>query len=389
MLEKLNSIEYDTENRTVRKCVTSNQEAKSEKACLAVLAQTGLGEGKRAINVPRLYNDESSEYTVCMEYVPGIRVYDLVALLNQIIRLCPDKRTVSRAYTTKHDLIGAAIRMVLQFQTEGVQNALKQTAGVPVAAYDFKGKITEAINYLQMWSDIELGSTLLDEAEHIADFLSQRACVAFRDATLKNFIVKLPATDSKVRDYREITKPEGDYLRPANWQWTDTSSIVTILDQLSASDELIKCMYSIDFESAYSLTTKQDDFLHLFTLEVTGISYDVMQRFVERQLGVGEEELNYAIVLRCLRDGTRRLFYKCERPSIFSTRYFHETVEHLLLVALEAVERLRQNASKVNFLAGVHSLLAQFKALHVPWPWQLRVKPAKSRIANEIERSVA
>ncbi|MFH1982961.1 MAG: hypothetical protein ABIL58_14055 [Pseudomonadota bacterium] len=375
MLEKLNSILYDKTKGTVLKCVTSCLEARSEKACLGVLSQKGSPESPIAFNVPKLFLEESSEYTVCMEYVPGIRVYDLLALLNHIIRVHPDKRTVSKAYLTKHDLIGAAIRMVMQFQSERVQNALRSTEGNSLEDYDFKGKLIEATNYLQLWSNVQPSGGLLDEVDHIADFLSQRVQVAFRDATLKNFIIQVPTSDGGVCDYCDIAESVGDYLRPTNWQWTDTGAGLALLDSLSNSEKLENCIYSIDFESAHSLTTKQDDFLHLFTLEVVGTTYEIAQRFMERQLGVGEEALNYAILLRCLRDGTRRLFYKCERPTIFATRYFHETVEHLLLVALEALERLRLNSSKADFLGGLYSLLVQFKTSHAPWPWQLSMTP--------------
>ena len=371
----MNSIVYDNEKGIVIKCVTSYLEARAEKTCLAVLSENKIDENTRTFKVPKLYVEESSEYTVCMEYVPGIRAYDLVALLNHVIRVYPNKQTVSKAYATKYNLIGAAISMVIKFQSDGLQNDLRQTKEVSFAAYDFKGKLIESINYLQSRLNVQSKSKLLDEVEQIVDFLSQRVEVTFRDATLKNFIVQLPAIDGDVCDYHNIAKPVGDYLRPTNWQWTDTNACLAMLDHLSKPEELQNYMYSIDFESTHSLTTKCDDFLHLFTHEVSGISYDTAQKFLESHLGIGEEELNYAILLRCLRDGTRRLFYKCERPTIFATRYFHETVEYLLLVALEALERLRQNSAKTDFLSSLHSLLLQFRTCHMPWPWQLNMLP--------------
>jgi hypothetical protein len=372
MLEKLNSIEYNENERTVLKCVTSSLEARSEKTCLAALAQISSGEGTKGFNVPKVFAEESTEYAVCMEYVPGIRAYDLMALLNHVIRICPDKHVVSRALAIKIDLIDAAIRMIKHFQGDQIQSTLRQV-GLPITSYDFKGKLTEACNYLQLWSQIPSTDTLVEEVDHIASFLSQRVSVTFRDATLKNFLIKLPPATGVARDYRDLARAVGDYLRPTNWQWTDTGSVLAILDFLSSSETLMDCMYSIDFESVHSLTTKQDDFIHLLTLEVAGISYTATHKFLQTHLRMGEEELNYAILLRCLRDGTRRLFYKCERPAIFATRYYHETVEHLLLVALEALNGLRQNSSQPEFLAGIHSLLVQFKTTHKPWPWQLGV----------------
>lgn len=360
MLEKLNSIVSDHHAGRIIKQIVGPKEAQSELASLKTLNSfAGFPSQTRRFCVPEVYEAESSTYSVSMARVSGVRIYELIAILNTLMSQSPRTQIAEKAFSLKTSLVEWALNDLAFFQTARVQSALKTSLTSILSVYGFREKFLEALTYLSELTGAETNSRLYEEVEHICSVLSAKADVTFRDATLKNRLLSIPELDN-VRDDANALTAMFDYYRPTNIQWTNLTPILPLLDRLTSIDDIRSRIYNLDFESAHTLTTRQDDYIHVLTLEITGWNYDRAYRFCETEIKIAEEEYNVALLFRCFREWVRRLFYKCERNRIYQTRYHHETLGHNFDLAFDALQRLRKNSHK-DYLPELHLFLSNFK----------------------------
>lgn len=354
MLEKLNSISYHNDGIVVKQIVDLNGTT-SERITLQTLNMRT--NGHITFLVPNVYVAKSSSFRVCMTNIPGIRVNELIAILNKIIQTHQTQKVYERALNLKTKMIDWALADLRFLQSDKVQKVLINNLGEIVQTYDFYGKFMEALNYVSFCMNIEISTKTIDEISYICEFLSKRSTVTFRDAILKNRIFQLPESIELQQGYETYNAVCGDYQRPTNWQISEVQPIVKILEILGDSYNLKDQTFNLDFESAYMLTTPQDDYLHIIASEGNGFEYKDSEVFWSKELGLTEEEYNYALLFRYFREWVRKLFYKYERPEIYPNRYRHETLLHNFNTAFDALTRLRQNVAAPldNFYDLVHS----------------------------------
>jgi hypothetical protein len=359
VLEKLNALVYDGERRRVVKQVVTYAGATSERIALAVLGRLAVERGGHALlRVPALYEDACTDYTVCMGHVRGIRLYDLTAILNGIAGASVGGRA-EKARQIKSHLIEWSLASLNYFQSRQVQESLRAALGRSLEVYDFAGKLEEAAAYLCLLHGRAPDALLRDDVALLAQYLATDACVTFRDATLKNRVLTLPDEVPPAVDY-ESQDAAALYRRPSNWQWTDRQTIAALLDTIEDPDSLRNRIVDLDFESAYTLTTRIDDYLHILTLEVTGPDYAACLRDCLDQLAIGEEAYNYALLFRSFREWARRMFYHRERPNIYATRYYYESLRHNFNLAWSAVGQVRLN-TRAGHLSGIYALLREWQ----------------------------
>ncbi len=346
-LRKRNRVVIDRDGFSATKRTIDRATARSEKAVLEVLSTAGPSKTPH-FRVPALVGSPPGGdmwASVAMRCKSGVRMHDLIATMNFLARgNSIEFRQKAEAF--RENACEWAVCNVRTWQSPKIQGLLRERFGRDQDAYDFEGRLKEAVAYV--WSCAGRSNppdrTLLAETEELASRLTRRAAFFLRDATLKNQILELGLL---LRSQLPVTHHAIGYFPPVDVQWFDPSVAELLLNQVPESiawETVRSHIWQVDFELASRLTTPEDDFIHVLALEVFSFQYDrIVKIITEQLLDALPERVHETMLFRCFRAWARRLFYHREEPEIFATRYRHESLDHYHRLAQTAAERLRGN----------------------------------------------
>jgi len=211
-----------------------------------------------------------------MEFVEGISVYRTMEVL------------------AKHGYVDV-IEKIVKYLCDDVHNIQEQRKFLTIDKleyYDVRKKVGEIFTVMQddNWKNVEL---LLRRSFKILKIFEEYACVPFRDATPKNYIV---------RGMCERSILQGD------------------------ADTIIKNIVSIDFSTINTLTTRIDDFASVLYhyMIPDDIRSKMMKSFTK---DMPKEDVVIGTFVRLGRFWVRRRYYQKEYPELFDKRYAYENMK--------------------------------------------------------------
>jgi hypothetical protein len=252
-----------------------------------------------------------------MEYVDGIRLFDLLRLLRQISE--QDAKTATLANNAAVTLMERSLNRL-----SIIQNALMTWSIRPsLDPYPIKSHLTELMQIVRRLLCLpQLPSQALVElAEFEQIWVTKDAVVPFRDATPKNILIGIPEL-ARAKHSDEV----GRLASLRAWLKHGNPSTVRIVDY--------------DFTSTEHLTAPEDDLISLLAHHG---SLDVGQKILShynqpwhlalcnlpRDLGLpfspDSERMARALIVRYFRFGGRKLLYRAVNPSGFAMRFQNDS----------------------------------------------------------------
>jgi hypothetical protein len=211
--------------------------------------------------------------------------------------------------------------------------------------YPYSNKLVSALEevkpYLGSLSGLDWDE-LIEESKKLGKNLEKRSYVPFRDAQLKNRIIRCSSEKNDIAD------------------------VVNDLMDIEEDSELYKNIedygfkiYDVDFESSYHKVTAWDDIIHILLFENIGLNpmdnenldvIKMMEKWTGEDLGDSKEILWQTLLLRSVREFCRRLWYANVMPNTYKRRYGDERYDYYLNIALFAREKARSYIQVKKFL---------------------------------------
>ncbi len=339
-LRKRNRVVVSGDRLSVTKTTIDAASAASEQMTLVALSRVSQS-GFRTPSI--VASQRSPWHSVSIERKAGIRMYDFVATLNLLAR--SDRAWESKVETFRSYACEWAIESVRSWQSEEVQRQLTKAFRDPQEAYDFEGKLKEAVEYIATvdGNRAPLETPIVAGIKTLASRVAERASVFLRDSNPKNQILDVVALLGEERPSRCNSI---GYFPPVDQQWCDRDIAELLLKRIPQSipwERVRSQIWQVDFELSSRLTTREDDFIHVWISEVFWSSYDDIVRNVLAHVNnVSEEQIHELVFFRSIRAWARREYYANEEPNTFATRYFHESLAHYHTIAQVAARELRR-----------------------------------------------
>jgi hypothetical protein len=270
-----------------------------------------------------------------MEYIPGIRLYDMFRLLKHLS--ITSHTHAAAANSAAHMLMQRSVKRLVE-----IQHALSAWPLVPsLPAYPIDTHVGQLLSTLlhlmQLPALTEVGYGELKDMS--AQWSEHDAVVPFRDATPKNTLVVIPALAPSVH---QTVEERLDTLQ--KWLDQDETKTVRLVD--------------FDFASVCHLTAPEDDFISLiahqgslkhglpiFTSQ-TSIGIDGFQDIFKHPerfcLGFNcdRPRAARALLVRYLRLGGRKLMYRIINPAGYAVRFRYDSPEYYFRTLPKAVQSL-------------------------------------------------
>ena len=278
--------------------------------------------------IPAITEKDKGKRTIIRQYYIGPTLYEIFMTLKQIENQESQSNTVvaNKVSALRKRLIEKNEEWLARFQHPDVQGRLRAALDADrQRVYPFHQKTCESLEMFKehlsidsvYWSDI---SKIMDS---VCDRLNAAACVFLRDANPKNIIL----CRSEMVDVRERPKILAGML-----QQTD-------IDELAES--LWKDCCHIDFESVSLLSTRFDDYVHLYgSPSVANVEQPIHRMATIHHKDQDSELFNCTVLFRSIRSLARRVYYKYEDPSTYEARYKDECRKHFAVLAKEAAQKL-------------------------------------------------
>ena len=268
---------------------------------------------------------------IALEYVPGIRLYDLLRLLK---RLASQERDCTASANE-----ASSILMRRSYARLGrIQRALLAwAAGRKLAAYPFETHVADLLSRLLSLLELPgFSSAGMEELRDLSEmWAANDAMIPFRDATPKNIMVAIPELAPRGRE--ELVDRQ-DTLR----RWLERGEAENV------------CLVDYDFTSTRHLTAPEDDGISLLahqgSLHVGGHvlsgqnnSWIAAIQDLPETLGLvaNPARAARALLVRYLRFGGRKIMYRMINPSGYAVRFRHDSPEHYfqtIPVALDSLD---------------------------------------------------
>lgn len=322
--------EKEPKNLVAKRCVVK-ESRKSE--CGIMKIDRTRRDQCQFFRLPRTHRTREYDWrgkSLVMEKIEGISVFELFKAVNI-------ENVKNKVYNEKISFIlGEFIYQSLKALEEFYvicENELKDY----YCDYPYSDKLISALNDIKPF----LGSLrnlnwdeLVKESRELGESLERRSCVPFRDSQLKNRLFQCEENmDDLIKDIID-NKPENIALR----------------------------IYDIDFESAYFRVTRWDDIIHILLFENVGISLDPenlenreylddkgaeVMEIVESWIGpIFDTEKHVIwknILLRTIREFSRRIWYANVMPNTYYQRYKFERPDYYLNLAILARHNVQGN----------------------------------------------
>jgi len=339
-LQKMNQVAVDERSHVALKRTMGWESASAERKVLQTLGARDIAVFK----VPAYEDPDGGGRSlpwapVQMRAIKGIRVHDLLVTLRDVAARPPDTSVAESALSLTAKLREWALAAVDEWQSPATQNALLHTLGDMVRPYPFDIRFAEALDFVASQQPSICGSDVRADCAKVAARLVDTAStgVLFRDATLKNQVFALDE-DLGVASVRKLK-----FRRPADVQWRDADVIVRLLRATGDArnvETLADRIWQLDFESAFLLTNRTDDYVHVLGLDVIDWTLNDIVREVARRANCPPELTCLTALFRGFRGWARRVGYLLRRPDVYATRYRYERLHHPLELACSAHDAL-------------------------------------------------
>jgi hypothetical protein len=286
----------------------------------------------RFFNMPSLHptvsqNNIWAHKGICFEYIPGYTWFEVIGKIderfNEFSKKDQDKFKLLQGFLLTQS-IGALYEFRRIVEHCGIDKIL--------LVYPYREKLIEAINetesLIKNFNDIHL-EELKEDITNLSSFLSKNADTVFRDAHIKN---------------RMLRSQEENIIGTINW-------IVECPDE--NLEELISAhTLDIDFETSKYKVTKWDDICHILLFDCSGVlSMDVDTNFTDTidernqftkllndifHISLTTEDVNLfwqTILFRATREHLRRVWYANIMPKTYMKRYAQEESSYYLKLA--------------------------------------------------------
>lgn len=339
-LQKMNQVAVDEWSHVALKRTMGWESASAERKVLQTLAARETAVFK----VPAYEESHGGSRSlpwapVRMRAIKGIRVHDLLVTLRDVAARPPDARVAASATSLATKLREWALAAVDVWQSSTTQDALLHSLGGMVRPYPFDTRFAEALDFVAGQHPSICGSDVRADCSKVAARLVEAANtgVLFRDATLKNQVFALD-DDLGTASARKL-----QFRRPADVQWRDADVVVRLLQETGEArnwEILADRIWQLDFESAFLLTNRTDDYIHVLGLDVIDWTLDDIAGEVARRADCPPELTYLTALFRGFRGWVRRVGYLLRRPDVYATRYRYERLEHPLELARSAHDAL-------------------------------------------------
>lgn len=272
---------YATADGFVKTCSNSTAAARE----FEVLCALDAVPGQSLVPAPVSYDGT----TITMELVDGIRVYDVLRLLNDW--------SVSDPAGPAHQTALALMNRLSQRLTT-IQTALSNLAN-PLDSYSFDVKVTQLLRFLEQVLGIQAPSAeAIHEQQRLSALWSKSVTIPFRDATTKNMIIVDPRLSVRVDDDRQTTLRQ---IVSAEPEWATSCRIA-----------------DVDFSSTTALTTPEDDWISLHLHQIPAAYSNGM---FDVNTWPTPANLALSLLVRFLRFGGRKMAYQLIYPSAARIRF--------------------------------------------------------------------
>jgi hypothetical protein len=288
-----------------RKDCLSPWRAEQEAAALRHLAREGgmRGDGRPDPLAPQLLGQQGPY--LWLEPLNGIRLYDLIRLLEAVIQAGEPAEARSARQLIDRLLQRSRQRLMrLQHHLDGWQGP----AGLH--PYPLGRKLAGLVALLSRLLELpELEPALRQELRQISQRWRRWTCLPFRDATSKNVLVLIPALEPQKSDGERLTWLRQQLRGQPLERW----------EQLP--------MRELDFSSLLHSTVPEDDPISLLAHQRTlpyGPCTATAFSLLPNRHGVVEERAALALLVRWLRFGGRKMAYRLLHPQAWLQRFRHD-----------------------------------------------------------------
>jgi hypothetical protein len=371
MLAKENRIQLSAGGDVLTKTVTTGHAASIERTIYQTLRRIPRPSPLVFLmpDILELQATEAHDRTLMMNAIRGLTVNNLMGLLNRVIEHHPDPEVSEAARRIKHRLVAVVVADLAFFQSAPTQKSLEHELTNYAIPYDYRGKMSEAVNHIaQTYTCAELLKPgVIEEIHLVCEMLESAPSMFFRDSVLKNQIVLLPNfTDGELAQLSHLIAG-ADHRSVLN-HCCRPAVADSFYSHLAALDASSLRVYNIDFQQAAERVASVDDWNQLLNAEVMGIDYEDGLDYATGQLQLPAATYHLSVVFRSLRALARRLYYRSNRPSLWSTRYAFESIRHHESLVLHALGYLNGSEVSLN-LAQLRASLTTCRRSRVPLAW--------------------
>lgn len=344
-LQKNATIDFDFVNGRVCKNHGNSRHARSELGVLKVLSEL-RDKGETTYLSPRPILEESGRCITCMEYLPGIRLLDVLLTGEKLARNGNDEFR-AKLENWREQIRQDSVRDLAIFQSEVVQKAISRELGDDVQPYDYSQRFEEAVKYVcvKMGRPYE-GSPIENEVRELAERVKAHPQAHFLDPILTNRIF-CPENYEPLADYMKQRNQTTN--RPWNDRQHEESLIKDIIESDALFGQLPTRTYNTDFELTCSTIAIDDDWIHVLVYEGVNLEPKEYLPIITERTGLPAEQISETIALRSFREWTRKLYYKLEHPDIFNKIFGNETFTYMLDQSMQGLQRVSANEGNNSF----------------------------------------
>jgi hypothetical protein len=344
-LAKSCTIDFNFEKGRVDKNHGSLKDARSELGVLKVLSEL-RDKGETTYLSPRPFPEESGRSVTSMEYLPGIRMLDLLLTGERIARNSDGEFRV-KLERWRDQIRQDSMRDLAIFQSEKIQKAISQELGDIVKPYDYTQRLEEAVKYvcMKMGKPYE-GSSIEKEVRELADRVKAHPQTHFRDPILTNRIF-CPENCEFLDDYMKERNQNTN--RPWYQRLHEESLIKAIIESDALFEQLPTRTYNADFELTHSKVAVEDDWMHILVYEGVNLEPKEYLSVMMEKSGLTSEKVSETVALRSFREWARKLYYKLEHPDLFDKTFGNEKFTYMLDQSIQALERIRAHEGDNSF----------------------------------------
>ena len=327
-----NSDDCTTMGNIVAKICLQARSSASEQTWLSY--KTYVSHDLKFFQVPSLLGFAECKWRgkpLKTEMITGSSLFNVVTALHKIAQEHPQIYSRKAAF-----IIGIVVKNCLSALHEFRKIAFQVNKGHYTEKYPYGTNLTKAINEIKNFIPTLSASNfeLIDcEARELGKTLEQNARIFFRDAHLKNRVLRHSSESNESFAFSILSM--------------NVSEIEGIFE---------KNIYDVDFESAYQKVTEWDDIIHILFFANTGnISFcddltntelgkqiiNILEYWTDKRLTEIDRDIFWKTVLaRSLREYCRRLWYARVMPNTYLERYSLEDRDYYLRFATLAEKQL-------------------------------------------------
>lgn len=340
---RLMVVDGHDRTRLLRKAFNNRSEVESELQFLRLLSEFD------PTLVPAVF--DHGEKHVDLEYVEGMRVYNVLEILKAI------KAEDDWPDRARRLLLDRCVVLCKRTHSAFVEGSLPSERKY----YSIRQKLIQLLALFDHCLALDLEIEDLDlEIEWAEDYLDRLSCtVPFRDASPKNLILAWP----DIWRGRATPSLQTKLVHDAAVQWIKTESSPL------AEERIV----NIDFSSCRELTVPEDDPISLLVHESSWFgNMPAARQLLWQDIEPDPARLAIGLAVRMYRFGGRRLGYRIVHSNGYRRRYEDESIDFYFRCLLSASESICTDL-KLHFpvlLLATKSILARLdEGLYTEVDW--------------------